>query len=247
VRAGAAAGDDLGRQALGAQSVEVRSQAGPLLGRLRLAVGVPGHVLEMAIISLEAAVAELRESFDPPRQADRVFGERHAGPALAHVDLDQHAERSPGPHVRGQGLDSDLAVDHHGQVAGAIVGAGEPLDHAGRNDGRGDQNALEASVGHHLGLTHGRAAEADCARLELAAPDRGALVRLDVGSHLAAVSPRQLHHGREVVLESVGVEQQAGRRQPRLGVARADQRFVRSQRHRLILRSSAARPQTVGA
>ena len=246
MRPGAAAGDDLGRQSLGAQSIEETLQPVPLLGHPRLALGVRRHVLEVAIVGLDAAIAQLRQSFDAAGETDRVLRARHAGAALPDVDLDHSAERPVGADAGSQSFDARLAVDHHGEID-TLARPCEALDHAGRGDRRGDEKPVESGRGHRLRFAHGSAAQTDGAGFELASCDRSAFVRLHVRPQLAAMSADQLHHRSQVVFEGLGVEQQTRGREPRPGIGRVDQRCVWSQRHRLNPRSSSPLPRTAGA
>ena len=223
-----------GEEAFGAQRIEERPQPGPLLGRPGLAVGIGRDVLQMAVVGLDAAVAELRPVRDPAGETERILGPRDAGPPLPDVDLDQNAERSRGRCRRRERVDADLAIDDDREVADRRVRAEQPRDHRRRHDRRADQDAREAGRRHDLGLAHGRAAEADRTGLELASRDRRALVRLDVRAELAPVAADQRHHRLDIVLERPGLEQQARRREPRPRIRRADQCCVRWRCHFLI-------------
>ena len=186
VRAGAAAGDDLGRQAGGPQGVQEAREPCPALAQPFQPLGQRGDVLQLAVVGLHPAIVQAGLGRDAPRHADGRVDVRDAGAGLTHVDVDQDAERPIGAGQRRQRVHSGFAVGHDGEVAHALARRHQPRDHRRRHDGRGDEDAVEARRGHDLGLAHGGAAQADRAGRELAAGDLRRLVRLDVGPQLAA-------------------------------------------------------------
>ena len=105
---------------------------------------------------------------------------------------------------------------------------------AGAVTRRRHQDPVEPGRRHRLRLAHRGAAEADRARLQLTARNLRRLVRLDVRAQLSAVPGDHVRHGPQVRLEGVQIEQQSRRRQLALVAHRADQRFVRTERHVLL-------------
>ena len=71
VRAGSAAGDDLGRQAGGPQGVQEAREPRPPFADLLQALGQRGDVLQMAVVGLHAAIAQAGLAGDAPRQRGR--------------------------------------------------------------------------------------------------------------------------------------------------------------------------------
>ena len=87
----------------------------------------------MAVVGLDAAVAQLRQRFGCRRasrtaSAGLVTPVRPCPMSISTSD----AERSLAAGTRRQRIDARLAVDHHREVADPIARRDEPLDHARR-------------------------------------------------------------------------------------------------------------------
>ena len=104
-------------------------------------------------------------------------------------------------------------IDHQHEIGPTLEQAPDPIQHVGRDHGRGYEDTGEAALGHRLGLGDGGAGWAERPRRLQPAGDLDAFVRLRMRPERHAGCGRVRHHGRDVALQRIEIEHQGRRRQ----------------------------------
>ena len=195
-----------------------------------LALGEPPQLVRGACPVGVAGVGEQPDHLDagdPGDEADQLGGGRAgraAEPVQPGVDLDQHL------HVAAAGAaDAAEPLGHLDRVKadpdpGPLQQVAEPAELGLPHQRIGDQQVVEAGVGHHLGLAQLGAGDPGGTGLDLHPGDLGRLVGLGVGAEPDPGPAGDGGHLGQVRLQRVQVDQQrrgvqlregrAGRAQP---------------------------------
>ena len=208
----AAAGDDLGGEAVAVELVDDLDQGVVRRPALLDPHGPVGLEHAVPLVAEDAAQAQARQPLDQPAEVDRLGHGANARAVQAHVELDEDADLGPG--IAGgcrdllgvrRALDGD---DHFGEAAepgelGGLVRADRLI---------GDQELREAGVDHRARLPDRRRREADRSRVELHAAEHRALVDLGVRPQARRQRVHAPPHLGDVLLDERQVEDQRRRR-----------------------------------
>ena len=112
---------------------------------------------------------------------------------------------------------------------GPKVQRDQPSDLGWRHLRRGDVDAGNARIHHHLGLAQGRATDADRTGVHLHPSDADGFVCLRVRAERHAYGARMRRHRRDVALERVEIDEQRRRVQTVAAAGLTDERGVGAQ------------------
>ena len=213
--AGAAAGDDGGRQiGLGQRVARGGHAQGSLADRVA-ALGHGAQVLRAAVVSVQARVAQAGAALQALDQGDGGRAGRNAAAALADVDFNEHVNGGAGGlHGQGKAVNAFVAVHGNGELAAAVFEQLRQASHAaqlgGGDDFVADEDVIDAACGQRLAFAHGLHAHADGARLHLQPRDVGAFVQLGVRAQLDLVLGREFSHALHVAIDGFGIQHEGG-------------------------------------
>jgi hypothetical protein len=167
------------------------------------------HVLQQAVIGLDAAIAQMRGRCGRGGETHELLGSPCARAPLRDIELGENAQLFAwGPCGLREGCDVVEAVDDGGEAFGLEVERGETIDHRCAGDGGSEKDIVEPTAHQDFGFTERRAACADGACLALQARDGEGFGGLEMRPERQAQTGGHIGEERDIVLKRIEVQQE---------------------------------------